>query len=141
MNSRKNSFSEVYEVMKKYGKMMSSQEYPIGRTKMMIETPKGVFATRDDADIGELREEDIEKLGIEKLPIPKAEMKAVVYSQTPCCQKALREARPFKACLDGSGFWSYCIYSRRKGWQRFNGEIHRKSPQRQRRLSDTARYR
>lgn len=92
--------NEIYEVMKKYGEMISSQGYPIGQTKMMIETPKGVFATRDDADIGELREEDIEKLGIEKLPIPEAEMKAVVYSQTPCCQKALREARPFKACLD-----------------------------------------
>ena len=57
--------NEIYEVMKKYGEMISSQGYPIGRTKMMIETPKGVFATRDDADIGELREEDIEKLGIE----------------------------------------------------------------------------
>ena len=76
--------NEIYEVMKKYGEMISSQGYPIGQTKMMIETPKGVFATRDDADIGQLREEDIEKLGIEKLPIPGAEMKAVVYSQTPC---------------------------------------------------------
>lgn len=92
--------SEVYEVMKKYGKLMASQGYPIGQAKMMIETPQGVFATAEGADMASLREEDIEKLNLEKLPIPVGEMKAVVYSQTPYCRKALREARPFKACLD-----------------------------------------
>ncbi len=92
--------SEVYGVMKKYGLMISSQEYETGAVKMMIETPEGVFATRDGANMGDLKESDIEKLSVEKLPLPVADMKAVVYSQTPACSKALREARPFKACLD-----------------------------------------
>lgn len=92
--------SEVYEVMKKYGLMMASQKYDIGAAKMMIETPEGVFATVDGADMSELKEEDIQKMNMDKLPLPVAEMKAVVYSQTPACSKALRDASPFKACLD-----------------------------------------
>ena len=74
--------NEIYEVMKKYGEMISSQRVSIGQTKMMIETPKGVFATRDDTDIGQLREEDIEKLGIEKLPIPGADESRGLFSDS-----------------------------------------------------------
>lgn len=92
--------NEVYEVMKKYGLMMASQDYDIGAAKMMIETPEGVFATKDGANMGDLKENDIEKLNLDKLPLPAADMKAVVYSQTPACSRALREAKPFKACLD-----------------------------------------
>lgn len=93
--------SEVYEAMKKYGQMMTSQGYSVGEgAKMILETSEGVFATADGANLADLSERDIEKLSIDKLPVPNSDMKAVVYSQTPFCQKCLREAKPFRAMLD-----------------------------------------
>jgi len=93
--------SKVYEVMKKYGEMMARQPYTVGNSaKMILQTSEGVFATRDGADMGNLKENDVEKLPLDALPVPKPGVKAVVYSQTPFCQQALREAKPFRACLD-----------------------------------------
>ena len=89
--------NDIYEVMKKYGQMMTSQGYPVGSAKMMIQSTEGVFATREGADLANLQQGDIQKLEMEKLPLPLPEMKSVVYSQTPFCQKALREAEPFRA--------------------------------------------
>lgn len=95
------NINDIYEVMKKYGQMMVKQPYPVGdAAKMIIQTSEGVFATKDGADMGNLREKDIERLPMETLPIPKTDVKAVVYSQTPFCQQVLREAKPFRACLD-----------------------------------------
>ena len=91
---------EVCEVMNKYGKMLSSQGYPIGSAKFIIETEEGVFATKVDADFNDIKEDDIEKLWVRELPIHKAEMKAIVYSQTPHCMQCLEEAKPFPAMLD-----------------------------------------
>lgn len=91
---------EVYELMKKYGKMMTEQKYSVGQAKMMIETADGVFSTREGADMGNLKEDDIERLSMKELPTPKEGMKAIVYSQTPYCQRALKEGRPFRASLD-----------------------------------------
>ena len=49
--------SEVYEIMKKYGSMMASQPYTVGAAaKMILQTSQGVFATRDGADMGKLKE-------------------------------------------------------------------------------------
>ena len=95
------NINDIYEVMKKYGQMMVKQPYPVGdAAKMIIQTSEGVFATKDGADMGNLREKDIERHPMETLPIPKTDVKAVVYSQTPFCQQVLREAKPFRACLD-----------------------------------------
>lgn len=92
---------DIYGVFKKYGQMMAKQPYPVGdAAKMILQTSDGVFATRDGADMSDLNERDIEKLSIETLPVPKSDVKAIVYSQTPFCQQLLREARPFRACLD-----------------------------------------
>lgn len=91
---------EVFEVMKKYGQMMTSQGYTVGSAKMILETSDGVFETAANADLAHLKEEDVEKLDLDQLPIHKKEMKAIVYSQTPTCQKCLRDAKPFPAMLD-----------------------------------------
>lgn len=62
--------------MKKYGQMMVKQPYPVGdAAKMIIQTSEGVFATKDGADMGNLREKDIERLPMETLPIPKQMLK------------------------------------------------------------------
>lgn len=91
----------IYEVMKKYGEMMASQEYTVGdAAKMILQTEEGVFATRDGADVGNLIKSDVVKLNMKSWPILKSGMKAIVYSQTPSCQKCLRDAKPFRACLD-----------------------------------------
>ena len=100
-SKRSNEMVDIYEVMKKYGQMMANQPYSVGEAaKMILQTSEGVFATRDGADMGKLEENDITQLELQALPIPKGDVKAVVYSQTPFCQRALREAKPFRACLD-----------------------------------------
>lgn len=91
---------DVYEAMKKYGQMMMSQEYPIGKAKMILETSEGVFSTKTDANLTNLIEDDIEELWVHELPIKKSDMKAIVYSQTPSCQQCLREGKTFTASLD-----------------------------------------
>lgn len=93
--------SEIYEVIAKYGKMMTSQGYPVGEAAMIIvETPEGLFKTKLGADMANLKEEDIEKMAKTKLPVPRADMKALVYSQTPYLTKCLKEAKPFPSALD-----------------------------------------
>lgn len=94
------SKKEVCEVMNKYGKVLASQEYPIGNAKFILQTEDGVFATKTGADFANITEDDIEKLWVKELPIHKAEMKALVYSQTPSCMECLRDAKPFPAMLD-----------------------------------------
>jgi len=93
--------SEVYEVISKYGKMMTSQGYSVGEAAMIIiETSDGVYTTKPGADLGNLKEEDIEKKYMTELPVPRTDMKALVYSQTPYLTKCLKEAKPFPAALD-----------------------------------------
>ena len=93
--------SEAYEVLKKYAKMMADLDYPVGSTaKIVIQTSGGIFATRDGADFSQLAHEDVQKLEMERLPLPKADMRAMVYSSTPYCSRCLREAKPFRASLD-----------------------------------------
>jgi len=93
--------SEVYEVISKYGKMMTSQGYSVGEAAMIIiETSEGVFTTKPGADLGNLKEDDIEKKYMKELPVPRTDMKALVYSQTPYLTKCLRDAKPFPAALD-----------------------------------------
>ncbi len=92
---------EIYEVMRKYGQMVMSQEYPVKNAKFMLETEEGVFATRDGADFNDLKEDDIELLGIKKIPYSKGgDMKAILYSSTPYCSKCIEEGRNIAATLD-----------------------------------------
>lgn len=92
---------EIYQVIKKYGHMMSEQEYPAGKDAiMMLETSKGVFATKKGADLADLKDEDIEKTEMKQLPVADRQIKAMVYSRTPFCQKCIREKKPFQAILD-----------------------------------------
>ncbi len=90
-----------YELLKKYANMMASQDYPVGEAAMlMLETEEGVFATKYGADLSDLKYDQVEKLNIKKLPMSDSGMKAMVYSQTPYCQKCLKDARAFKPSLD-----------------------------------------
>lgn len=92
---------EIYQVIKKYGYMMSEQEYPVGKdAKLMLETSKGVFVTKNGADLANLQDEDIEKTEMKQLPVADREIKAIVYSNTPFCTKCIREKKPFQAILD-----------------------------------------
>ena len=93
--------TDTYEIFKKYGALMMSQEYSVGdHPKMILQTEEGIFATRDGAKLDSLKPEDVVQLNISKLPVPKEDMKAIVYSQTPYAQICIRDARPFKAALD-----------------------------------------
>lgn len=90
-----------YELLKKYAGMMTEQNYTVGEAaKLLIETSEGVFATKDGADLADLKAEDVEKLAVEHLPLARRGMSAMVFSQTPYCQKCLADARPFRASLD-----------------------------------------
>ena len=90
-----------YELLKKYAKMMTEQEYPVGEAaKLMIETTEGVFATKDSADLSDLKPDDVEKLAVEHLPLARKGMSAMAFSQTPYCQECIADARPFRASLD-----------------------------------------
>lgn len=91
---------EVCEVMNKYGKMITSQEYEAGNVKFILQTEEGVFVTKAGADFTDIKEDDIERLWVHELPISKPEMKAIVYSQTPHCQQCLKEGKSFAATLD-----------------------------------------
>lgn len=93
--------NDVFEVINRYGKMMTSQGYPVGDAAMMvIETEEGVFSTKAGADLSNLTEEDIEKKYMKELPVPRNDMKALVYSQTPYLTRCLKEAKPFPAMID-----------------------------------------
>lgn len=92
---------KAYELLKKYAKMMTEQEYPVGDAAMLVlDTDNGVYGTKYGANLADLKPEEVEKLAIKNLPMSKSGMKAMVYSQTPYCQKALADARPFKPSLD-----------------------------------------
>ena len=72
-----------YELLKKYARMMTEQAYTAGEAaKLLIETSDGVFATKDGADLADLKAEDVEKLAVEHLPLARKGMSAMVFSHT-----------------------------------------------------------
>ena len=72
---------KIYELFKKYAKMMASQEYPAGDAAMlMLDTGDGVYSTKYGANLANLKPEDIEKLAIKALPTSRDGMNAMVYS-------------------------------------------------------------
>ena len=99
--TRGDKMTEVFEIMQKYGKLLTSQEYTVGEhAKMVLETEEGIFATVDGADLSDLKPEDIAEINLPKLPVPQRDMKAMIYSQTPYAQICLKEGRGFQASLD-----------------------------------------
>ena len=69
-----------YELLKKYARMMTEQDYTAGEAaKLLIETSDGVFATKDGADLADLKAEDVEKLAVEHLPLARKGMSAMVF--------------------------------------------------------------
>ncbi|MBR6473350.1 MAG: class II aldolase/adducin family protein [Firmicutes bacterium] len=93
--------ADIYELMKKYGALMSSQDYPVGESaKMILETPDGVYETSEGADMADLKEEDIRLIESGSLPVKADGIKAIVYSETPYSMQCLREGRSFRASLD-----------------------------------------
>ena len=93
--------TDVFEIMQKYGRLLTSQEYSVGEhAKMVLETEEGIFATVDGEDLSDLKPEDMVEVSLPKLPVPQRDMKAMIYSQTPYAQICLREGRGFQASLD-----------------------------------------
>ena len=68
--------------------------------RLILQEGGKVYATRLEANLGKLKEEDIEELAIDKLPLESDGKKAMIYSQTYYCQKCLAEAVPFGSALD-----------------------------------------
>lgn len=68
--------------------------------RLILQEDGRVYATRLEANLAKLKEEDIEQLDIEKLPLESGGKKAMIYSQTYYCQKCLAEAVPFESSLD-----------------------------------------
>lgn len=92
--------SEVYEVMKKYGRFISDLDYPVGNIRMIQATSEGVFSTVDGCNPTDLKEGDVIEAPTDGIPAFPGDMKALVYSQTPYCMEWLRRGKPFHASLD-----------------------------------------
>ena len=70
-------------------------------TKILYEPADGlVFGTKNGADLTKLTMDDIEQLGVKRIPYSKKGKKALIFSQTHYCQKCLADANPFGAALD-----------------------------------------
>lgn len=91
---------KAYELIKKYGMLMAEQEYSVGDAKLFIETESGVWSTKPGTDFADIKESDIQKEEMDKLPMSDKGLKAMVYSQTPYCMECLKAGRNFKPSVD-----------------------------------------
>ena len=92
---------EIYELFKKYGAMMASQPYPVGEeARLLLDTSDGVYGTKKGANLGALKESDVVKMSDAHFGTSRSGMHARVISQTPYCQRCLREGKTFRAVLD-----------------------------------------
>ncbi|MDY3238543.1 MAG: class II aldolase/adducin family protein [Anaerovoracaceae bacterium] len=92
---------EIYELFKKYGAMMASQPYPVGEeARLLLDTSDGVYGTRKGANLSALKESDVVKMSDAHFGTSRSGMHARVISQTPYCQRCLREGKTFRAVLD-----------------------------------------
>ena len=92
---------EIYELFKKYGAMMASQPYPVGEeARLLLDTSDGVYGTKKGANLGALKERDVVKMSDAHFATSRSGMHARVISQTPYCQRCLREGKTFRAVLD-----------------------------------------
>ena len=96
-----NMKQEIYELFKKYGAMMASQPYPVGEeARLLLDTSDGVYGTKKGANLGALKERDVVKMSDAHFGTSRSGMHARVISQTPYCQRCLREGKSFRAVLD-----------------------------------------
>ena len=92
---------EIYELFKKYGAMMASQPYPVGEeARLLLDTSDGVYGTKKGANLGALQESDVVKMSDAHFATSRSGMHARVISQTPYCQRCLREGKTFRSVLD-----------------------------------------
>lgn len=92
---------EIYELFKKYGAMMAEQPYPVGEeARLLLDTPGGVYGTKKGADLKDLKESDVVKMSDDHFATSRSGMHARVISQTPYCQRCLKEGKSFRAALD-----------------------------------------
>lgn len=92
---------EIYELFKKYGAMMASQPFPVGEeARLLLDTSDGVYGTKKGANLGALKESDVVKMSDAHFGTSRSGMHARVISQTPYCQRCLREGKTFRAVLD-----------------------------------------
>ena len=107
---------EMYQLMKQYAAMITSQTGTAGsEAQMFLKDEEGIWVSRRSAEFSALKREDIcfvsekekekdsqrEKIHLVR-EILKAfeERKGVVISQTPYCQRCLREKKEVRAVLD-----------------------------------------
>lgn len=92
---------EFYAVFRKYGAMMAAQPYPVGEeARLLLDTWDGVYGTLKGADLGNLKESDVVKRANGHFSSSRTGMRARVISQTPYCQRCLREGVSFRAVVD-----------------------------------------
>ncbi|MGN1415095.1 MAG: class II aldolase/adducin family protein [Anaerovoracaceae bacterium] len=92
---------EIYELFRKYGAMMASQPYPVGEeARLLLDTSDGVYGTKKGANLSALKESDVVKMSDAHFGTSRSGMHARVISQTPYCQRCLREGKTFRAVLD-----------------------------------------
>lgn len=80
---------------------MASQPYPVGEeARLLLDTSDGVYGTRKGANLSALKESDVVKMSDAHFGTSRSGMHARVISQTPYCQRCLREGKTFRAVLD-----------------------------------------
>jgi len=92
---------EIYLEFKEAGEMMTAYGYELGeKARLFMEVGKYVYATKEGASLGNLKEGDIEILANLCLPISDPDFKAMAFFQTPFLMKALKMGKGFGASLD-----------------------------------------
>ena len=92
---------EIYELFDKYGKMLAAQPYPLGaEARLILDTEHGVYGTKKNVNLGNLKWADIVKMADGHMTTYKSGMVARVVTQTPYCQKCLKEGVSFRAMVD-----------------------------------------
>ena len=101
---------DVCNIIKKYGKMLESQEYSVGKNPQIFLKINGrVYANRPECDFNNLKEEDVLTFTLEmgsdknnavKLLLEQDRIRSLVISNTPYCQKCREAEKEIEACLD-----------------------------------------
>lgn len=88
----------AYEILKKYAKILSQQEYPAGKGAcLVIDTETGLWATREGADFANLKTGDVHASPYKFIP---DKQKAMVISRTPYCTLVQSMKESLKPSVD-----------------------------------------
>lgn len=89
---------KAYEILRKYAKILSQQEYSAGKGAcLVIDTETGLWATREGADFSDLKMGDVHASPYKFIPDKK---KAMVISRTPYCTLIQAYKDSLKPSLD-----------------------------------------